>query len=321
MSACLRNFVACCLLNALFSVIGKADLSDEILVINGEGLPDYSVQSYKLDGMVCTPTENFQVPVAPVALKKLYTKGGNATALVTKSNFGPLRIKNLENVLEVIGNDDRKKMVNAGAWPFNVNVKIKSVDSMGQVANGSGIVIGPRHILTAAHNVYDVLPKNWHSNITIYANASPGTMTPASPAKIYVSKEYTAKKNETWDMALIVLGDDIGKTTGWFGIGSFDMESLHIGTFVTVAGYPNDKIDGLWWHMESIKNIVNGMIQYDVDTNEGQSGSGVWLPHGSDGEYKVIGVHVNNLFGDNRAVYLNGAKFGTIFRWLNTKNK
>ena len=53
---------------------------------------------------------------------------------------------------------------------------------------------------------------------------------------------------------------------------------------------------------ESVKSIKNDIIEYDIDTTVGQSGSPILIEFTS-GEYLAIGIHSGK---DDRALYNSG---------------
>jgi V8-like Glu-specific endopeptidase len=198
-------------------------------------------------------------------------------------------------------------------------------------SRGSGLLVGPRQVLTAAHNVYDAegnRPDSLH-----VAPARNGTEQPFgrfeavafTTTSRYITNPVPGSR---FDIALVTLGADAsaatskaiaGATLGhWGSPGAGQGTNLRpldtaflTGKDVVVCGYPGDKCNGsacnpaAGWKAEDQANTMwshfgparfhagaPGGVVYTADTAKGQSGSPVWIRF-TDGTRSLVGVHVD----------------------------
>lgn len=210
-------------------------------------------------------------------------------------------------ILIIEGNDRRKTIRDTKKWPYCINAKLRikfpfSTNSFG----GSGVLIGPHHILTAGHNVYSNKKfhnkrqikeeERWATNISVnlglHMDETPfGTQ---ETVKIYTFKQWTERK-PGHDMALLILNESVGYETGWAGLACLP-DSILQEKKAIIAGYPGDgKNEEKFKVMRKMSGNINEYEQekliYEIDTSGGQSGSGIWIKK-RDMPY-VIGVHVS----------------------------
>ncbi len=154
---------------------------------------------------------------------------------------------------------------------------------------GSGVMIGPRHLLTCSH-IIDWQPNNttgWLRFSPSYYNGSKpygdayGTLT---YYKYKVSGNGGIDGTEIkYDYAVIVLDRNIGNSTGWLGSKSYS-DSWDGGAYWTHVGYPGDltgtqrptyqngiALDGDFWSFDSAQAIY-----HKADIWPGQSGGPFW---------------------------------------------
>jgi len=92
----------------------------------------------------------------------------------------------------------------------------------------------------------------------------------------------SASGNENYDYGAILLPNNLGSTTGWFGFGVYSDTDLR-GAVGNISGYPGDKPAGTqWYDARRIDSVNSRKVFYDIDTAGGQSGSAV---------YRLIGGH------------------------------
>lgn len=190
---------------------------------------------------------------------------------------------------------------------------------------GTGVLIGPRHVLTAAHNLLseDGRLKTTHVEVTPGRNGStkPFGTFDARKWDIHPSWVRNGRSNREFDYALITLKDAIGIRTftalGYRVLGYWGHPTAGAGTrrdvldparlgrrIVNVAGYPDDRPTGTLWRGEgavrgpSAPNRSGEILPADrlllhaVDTERGQSGGPVWTRYNQPLRRYLVGIHV-----------------------------
>lgn len=207
------------------------------------------------------------------------------------------------------GKDGRVRIANTTAWPYSIHAQLDMLFD-GVFWGESGAMVGPHHLLTCAHNVYDYKKQKWAEKIFVH----PALDERSAPfGKINVVKVYTFKRwlrgDQQFDMALLLLDEPIGKYTGWGGLVSTSDSDL-IQEKVHITGYPGDGDKGckqMWSMSHTIKTVKSEQFDYEIDTFGGQSGSAVWI--NKWGTPMILGVHTTGSDLINSGVRLSGQKF------------
>lgn len=187
-----------------------------------------------------------------------------------------------EGVKTIFGPDQRK-VYNSTAYPWRCVGRVESA-----LGSGSGVMIGPRHLLTCAH-IVDWQPNNstgWLKFTPMYYNGSApygsawGTLT---YYKYKVAGPTIDSTEIQYDYVVIVLDRPIGNSTGWLGAKSYS-DSWDSGAYWTHAGYPGDltgtqrptyqtgiALDGDFWSADD-----NESMTHKADIWPGQSGGPFW---------------------------------------------
>jgi V8-like Glu-specific endopeptidase len=199
--------------------------------------------------------------------------------------------------LFIWGNDDRK-IYNDTRYPWGCACKI--ITNSG---TGSGVIVGPRHVLTASHVV------DWSrggvGTVEVHrAGASVSAITAISKVwywtKVSPTKVGYTEVDE--DYAVLITSDRIGDRFGWFGVRTYN-SSWDDEPYWYNIGYPGDIAGQQFPIFQKKKELDEDEFDYGAarsmtttaDTFKGQSGSpifGFW----SDGPYVVAVVSAEGTY-------------------------
>jgi V8-like Glu-specific endopeptidase len=228
---------------------------------------------------------------------------------------------------EIVPPDDtRTKITDVKKYPFRWICTIvptfkhpttgKDIEMATQA--GSGFLIGPNHVLTAAHVLFptDGPLKN---QAPVRVKVTPGHDGRKTHFGRWVSTTYKVRAewrtggkntfNASWDIAMIVLPEGIRrKKVGHWGQPGTNTLRFPLpndwlkNRIVNVGGYPRDKPQYTQWIAHDglddpaptrAGTAVANVFKYKADTCLGQSGAPVWYWDGKLKRY-LVGVHTGS---------------------------
>lgn len=216
----------------------------------------------------------------------------------------------LEKVLKQIipGQDGRSRVLNTRESPYCIHAQLTMVFA-GQEYVGSGVMVGPHHVLTCGHNVYSIDTKSWAASISVYPalNGRSAPFGELHAVRVYTFADWTNRADTDFDLALLVLNRSIGKFTGWGGVVSTPDSALATQR-VHITGYPGDKNCNEMWTMEhTMQSLLAERFEYKIDTYNGQSGSAIWFV--KLGLPMIAGIHTSGTQFINGGTRISHQKF------------
>jgi len=234
-----------------------------------------------------------------------------------------LSFKLLADDFHIIGDDSRVQIHDSSKEYFR---------SLGKVTSGcSGTLITAKHVLTAAHCLYDNKTQKFSSGHNFIPGAVKKGDYPFGAynwSKAYLLKELVdlPENNVSLDYAIIELDREVS-SYGPKLIELLNTEKTNIYEFqsTSINGYPGEKATNtLWKDKCSSKNINEDNLTFICDSTKGMSGSGI-LYHKGEKNYLVAvnsgGMTINYSDGNTR-VFNQGAKitnkvYEQITKWTN----
>ena len=217
----------------------------------------------------------------------------------------------------------------------------------GQLAVGTGVLIGPNIVLTAGHVVFPRDRRSAPSEIEVIPGLNGGQAPYGGfkGTKIWVHPRWQSNFEIQSDIAAIHFDQPIGQNIGWFALASRTPDDLRY-TWAHVTGYPGEKLDKvaaatpggreaapvqaaqLWHHAAPILNVQNNRVFYAADTTPGQSGAPIYIKDPAVPVPIVIGIHAYGrastptaVGNANSGAWITPELFDMISQWREESNR
>jgi len=215
----------------------------------------------------------------------------------------------------------------SNSYPYTATVFVQSTFADGSVASGSGVMVGPNDVLTAAHMLWDA-DTGAATSVTVFPGYNDGNIPFGAIAGAQWSyyqwdflgadgqpghDDMAFPSESQWDVGVIGLSTNVGYQTGWMGIDPGGYSDYYFET-----GYPADE----WINGVPQLSLDYGYAAYDPNywtydyqdgfsISPGNSGGPLWYM-GADGFPYVIGICSTGVSAADV-----GFTFDTIQAWMN----
>ncbi len=220
----------------------------------------------------------------------------------------------------VIGEDNRIQITEENQQPIHHSMGALSIRFNGKRFRCSGSVIGPRHVITAAHCLLQGV--KFPDLIIFYPGLLKDPNSEELPlgkfvsTKVKVFPAYLKSRVEDHDVGLVIFDENLP-------VHALDIEPvsriLNLRYLnLIVSGYPGDKPNGTMWESEerSMIKFHQNTGTHFLDTMPGMSGASIRLND------KIVAIHSSGLkdkqgkFVKNRAHFFSRNSLNIILEWL-----
>lgn len=254
----------------------------------------------------------------PTQKKLLDTSSSDLSLLRPMSIFGDYKREEMPdgvNREEMAQPDKTGKIHHGNKLDYNPIGKIVLEFSNGP-SNCTGTMIGPKHILTAAHCVFNFDRQEWYKSGTFYSgitSKSDTTFKSASFVRASIPLEYEYKGGPKFDYAVVELSSEIGIDTGWLPFGYRDNLSDDEQT-ISITGYPVDMEANTIWNVICPSDFSEKMVMYRCDTYNGMGGAPIIAKSNKDNN-TIYGLHIAGGTAWNSGVRITSEVFKVLLQW------
>lgn len=240
---------------------------------------------------------------------------------------------NGEGLIEPYYTDHGRMLVNdpANHEMFRNTVYIectyKDFNGITRISTGTGFMIGPNAVATAAHMIYKIESQGSYfvGNATIYpahnSSSNPNPFGVAHAKRFYCGSGWAYSGDLSDDWGIIELDTNIGNKTGWLGLRWQSADYKNKSVFVngypgTVNGKENTYRNQYYRHgTVSSSNETNTLKSTDIFISKGDSGGPCYI-YSNDTGYTAIGITSRFPSNDDNGTDIDCAKFRTIDKSL-----
>lgn len=214
---------------------------------------------------------------------------------------------------KVIGTYLREQITDASEYPAR---------TIGLLASGcTATLIGPKHIITAGHCVYDVDKAEWLNDLRFFPGRTSLENNPymVQWKKVFVQKQFIETGYKSVDFAVIELAEPIGDTLGWSGFRA--LPEAEYNNHIKITGYPADKDVATMWTVSCPATVENKKIIYQCDTYGGMSGSAIYSLPMDEKNPIISAIHTWGIGKINGGVFIDQKNYELIYSWKNSSEQ